>query len=323
MSIKVGDLLGEGCQFLRLVLVAGRKGLNKRITDHRVQKYGLALAGHYKFLRPNRIQIYGAAELSYLEGLPDSRQREVIGEICKFPLKCLIITGGREAPYALRQQAEQRGIALLRTELNSATFINLLSSYLERLLAPVECVHGVLADVNGVGVLIMGKSGIGKSECALHLVMKGHKLIADDLVVVRKKGGALVGSGTEAFKHHMEIRGLGIINIKNLFGISSVMDEKNIDLVVILEEWNQQEDNSPIIAEDKKWSLLGIELPCVKTPVKPGRSMPTIVEVAARKEGLQSRGELGTDYFWEPQLHRPSASKKGSAQRRRLRRRGA
>ena len=191
----------------------------------------------------------------------------------------------------LLEETEQRNIPLLRSHHQSSVFISLVTKFLEERLLPTTTVHGVLVDVLGVGVLLMGKSGVGKSECALDLILRGHRLVADDVVKVRLKLPAvLFGEGMDLLHHHMEIRGLGIPNIKHLFGVSSIRERKKIDLVVELVEWEKDREYDRLGIDDQSYELLGVNVPITQIPVRPGRNITTIVEVAARNQLLKEMG---------------------------------
>ncbi len=212
-------------------------------------------------------------------------------ELCALEICCFIITKGQAAPQNLLGEVEQRGIPLLRTHHISSTFISLITQYLEERLLPQTTVHGVLVDVLGVGVLLIGKSGIGKSECALDLVLRGHRLVADDVVKVRFKFPAvLFGQGSDLLHYHMEIRGLGIINIKHLFGVAAIRERKKIDLVIELAEWQEGAEYDRLGLEERHYELLGVKLPIQTIPVRPGRNITGIVEVAARNRLLKEMG---------------------------------
>jgi HPr kinase/phosphorylase len=194
-------------------------------------------------------------------------------------------------PALLLQQADAQGIALLRTHHQSSVFISLITKFLEERLLPSTTLHGVLVDVLGVGVLLLGKSGVGKSECALDLVLRGHRLVADDIIKVRMKLPAvLFGEGSDLLHYHMEVRGLGIINIKHLFGVAAVRERKKIDLAVELVEWEAGREYDRLGLEDQSHAILGIDIPLMRIPVRPGRNITTIVEVAARNQLLKEMG---------------------------------
>jgi HPr kinase/phosphorylase len=275
--------------------------MDRLVQVPRIQKPGLALAGYTKNLHPDRIQVLGSTELTYLEEITardPERARQSIAELCALEICCFIITKGQSAPQNLLVEVERCGIPLLRTHHISSTFISLVTQYLEERLLPQTTIHGVLVDVLGVGVLLIGKSGIGKSECALDLVLRGHRLVADDVVKVRFKFPAvLFGQGSDLLHYHMEIRGLGIINIKHLFGVAAIRERKKIDLVIELAEWQEDAEYDRLGLEDRYYELLGVQLPIQTIPVRPGRNITGIVEVAARNRLLKEMGYHGAVEF--------------------------
>jgi len=276
---------------LDVTLVAGRKGLKRRINHSQVQKMGLALTGFIQFINPERLQVIGNTEMAYFRTLAPNLQDDVIRKICSLDLCCLVITRSLEIPDLLLREADVRGIPLFRTNLRSFEFIERATRLLEEKLAPTSSIHGVLMDVFGVGVLILGKSGIGKSECALDLILRGHRLVADDMVYIQKRSpSSLIGSGFEVIQHHMEIRGLGIINIRSLFGVEAIRERKKIELVLELLEWDTQQEYDRLGFEEEKYSILGVEMPMLRIPVTPARNLTTIIEVAARNHLLKVMG---------------------------------
>jgi HPr kinase/phosphorylase len=276
---------------LALTLMAGRKGLGKRITHSQIQKMGLALTGFIRFVDPQRLQIIGNTELAYFQTLSVGQQREVIDKICEVDIACIVVTRSLEIPDLLRQKAEEKGIPLFQTSLRSIDFIEQVTQLLEEKLAPTTSIHGVLMDVFGVGILILGKSGIGKSECALDLILRGHRLIADDMVSIQRRlPTSLFGSGFDVIQHHMEIRGLGIINIRQLFGVEAIRERKRIGLVIELVAWGEQMEYDRVGLEEEQYSLLGVDVPMLKIPVTPGRNLSTIIEVGARNYLLKRMG---------------------------------
>lgn len=291
VELSIQELLGEEETGLHLELLAGEMGLDKKVGVPRIQKPGLALAGYTKNLHPDRLQVLGSTELTYLAQLPEETARRNLSELCALDISCFIITKGQEPPEFLVQEASLRGIPLLRTHHQSSVFISLVTKFLEERLLPSTTVHGVLVDVLGVGVLLTGKSGIGKSECALDLILRGHRLVADDVVRVRSKLPAvLFGEGMDLLHHHMEIRGLGIINIKHLFGVAAIRERKKIDLVIELVQWEEDQEYDRLGLEEETITLLGIDLPMQRVPVRPGRNITTLVEVAARNQLLKEMG---------------------------------
>ena len=290
-SLLVQELEQNRESYLGLSLVAGHKGLKKRITHSQVQKMGLALTGFTRFINPDRLQIVGNTEMTYFKSLSPGQQEEVIRQICSLDLSCMVVTRNLEIPELLLHEADKRGIPLFRTHLRSFDFIERITKFLEEKLSPTSSIHGVLIDVFGVGVLILGKSGIGKSECALDLILRGHRLVADDMVHIQKRSpSSVIGSGFEVIQHHMEIRGLGIINIRSLFGVEAIRERKKIELVVELMEWDTQQEYDRLGFEEEKYAILDVELPMLRIPVTPARNLTTIIEVAARNHLLKVMG---------------------------------
>jgi HPr kinase/phosphorylase len=304
-SLTINDLLSETEYGLNLVLVAGSRGLSNRLTSPRIQKPGLALTGYTTHLHPGRLQVLGNTEISYLRQLPEEVGKECIRTICSFPIVCFTLTKGLEPPSYLKVAADEAGIPLLVSPHQSSTFISLITKFLEERLLPTTHLHGVLVDVLGVGVLLLGKSGIGKSECALDLILRGNRLVADDIIFIKKKMPAsLVGQAAETLQYHMEIRGLGIINIKNLFGVSSIREKKIIDLVIELVEWDATYEYDRLGIDDAVYSILDVDLPHLKIPVRPGRNLTSIIEVAARNYLLKGMGYHSAREFHEQLMSR-------------------
>lgn len=290
-QLSVRELLEEQDTGLDLEILSGTEGLDKTIESHRIQKPGLALAGHLSYLHPTRLQILGSTELSYLEGLDPQVAAENVEGLCTLGFCCFIITKGQEPPPILIEKTTKYNIPILRTQMQSSAFISLISKFLEERLLPATTVHGVLVDVFGVGVLLIGKSGIGKSECALDLVLRGHRLVADDVVKVRTKlPSVLFGEGSDLLHYHMEIRGLGIINIKHLFGVSAIRERKKIDVTIELLKWEDGANYDRLGLDEQHYELLGIKIPLLKIPVCPGRNISSILEVAARNQLLKEMG---------------------------------
>lgn len=299
-SIKISRLLEENDYDLQLTLIAGREGLNRIISSPRIQKPGLALTGFTEHLHPERVQVFGNTEISYLMTLPEERQREVLRKLLSADLACVVVTKDLAVPQPLVDACNEAHLALMRTPQLSSTFIQQVQAFLEEALTLSSSLHGVLMDVFGVGILLLGKSGIGKSEIALDLVMRGHRLVADDIVeVARRKQGVVYGAGNPIIKHHMEIRGLGIINIKDLFGVASVRERKKIELVVELVEWDPQQEYDRLGVEEAKFNVVGVDIPLSVVPVRPGRNLTTIIEVAARNHLLKLQGHHSAKEFAE------------------------
>jgi HPr kinase/phosphorylase len=292
-AVTVGGLLEARPESvgLRFELLAGAAGLERRITNPYIQKTGLALAGFHEYLQPGRVLIYGESEVRFLETLPPAARRAALHQCLATAVPCVLITGGLEAPSDLVAEAETAGVPLLSTHVGTATAIGKLTALLEDRLAVREVIHGVLLDILGLGVLIVGESGIGKSECALDLVARGHRLVADDAVEVRRRAASIViGSCPDLTRHHMEVRGLGLINLRDLFGVASTRTSKRVELVVQLERWDPAREYDRLGLEEKFYELLGMRIPLIRMPVAPGRNLAILVEVAARNQLLRSRG---------------------------------
>ncbi len=299
-AIRVGALLDDKKSDLRLTLVAGGAGLSRKVSSNRIQKPGLALAGFTEYLHRERIQVFGNTELSYYRTLPPERRAEVLRAFFGQEVACLVVTKDLEVPPEMAAVADEAGVPLLRTSHLSSTFIQNVQGYLEDQLTASSSMHGVLLDVLGVGILLLGKSGIGKSEIALDLVMRGHRLVADDIVEVKRRTqDAVVGAGSEIIKHHMEIRGLGIINIKDLFGVAAIRERKKIEIVLELVEWDPSVEYDRLGVDDRKFRILDVEIPMLVVPVRPGRNMTTIIEVAARNHLLKLQGHHSAREFQE------------------------
>ena len=300
ISLSIDEILADTEYGLGLTLLAGESGLVHRVFSSRIQKPGLALAGYTQHLHPTRIQVLGNTEISYLEQNDERVATESIRILCSFPISCFIITKGLKPPHFFCDLAEASGIPVLSTNHQSSTFISLITKFLEERLLPTTHMHGVLVDVLGVGILLTGKSGIGKSECALDLVIRGHRLVADDMVYIKKKmPAALIGQSEEAIQHLMEIRGLGIINIKDLYGVSSIREKKIIDMQLELVDWDPDHEYDRLGVDDRKVTILGVDVPHICIPVRPGRNLGSIIEVAARNFLLKCMGYHSARDFQE------------------------
>ena len=292
-GVSVGALLRSRPEAfgLTLDLLAGGEGLDRVITSPHVQKTGLALAGFHEYLKPGRILIFGASEIRYLESLERPARAAAVSLALNADFPCIIITGGFTPPQELVIEAERARLPLVQTALPTPTAIAKLTSILEDSLAERTIIHAVLLDVLGLGILITGESGIGKSECALDLIVRGHRLVADDTVEVRRRSETiLIGTCPELTRHHMELRGLGVINVKELFGIASTRSSKRVELVVQLERWDPARAYERLGLDDEFHEILGLRVPMIRMPVAPGRNIAILVEVAARNQLLRARG---------------------------------
>jgi HPr kinase/phosphorylase len=274
-----------------LELLAGAAGLDRRITNSHPQKTGLALAGFDGYLRGGRALILGESEIRYLESLAEGERVAALERVFSRVLPCLLITQGFAPPPQLTDAAERAGVPLLRTRAATPDAMSRLLNVLDAHLAARTMVHGVLMDILGLGVLVVGESGIGKSECALDLVVRGHRLVADDAVELKCRAESFVlGSCPEDTRHHMEIRGLGLINVQDLFGVASTRTSKRVELVVQLERWEPGREYDRLGLDDQRYDVLGVRIPMIRMPVAPGRNVAILVEVAARNQLLRSRG---------------------------------
>ncbi len=296
----VGAFLRSGPQSagLPLELVAGADGLDRLISSPYIQKTGLALAGFDEYLRSGRILIFGESEIRYLESLQPAPRTAALVHALARDIPCILMTGGFEPPPELPLEAERARVPLLATPLPTPTAIAKVTALLEDALAERSIVHAVLMDILGLGVLIVGESGIGKSECALDLVVRGHRLIADDTVELRRRAESiLIGTCPELTRYHMEVRGLGVINIKDLFGVASTRSSKRVELVVQLERWEPGMPYERLGLDDQSYEILGLHIPLIRMPVAPGRNVAILVEVAARNQLLRSRGHHAARTF--------------------------
>jgi HPr kinase/phosphorylase len=276
---------------LPLELLSGRGGLNRQISSPHIQKTGLALAGFHEYLRPARVLVFGESEMSYLEGLDHDARVTMLSAMFAHEIPCVLITGGGQAPPDLLSASDTHRVPVLRTTVATPIAIAKIGSLLDDALAVREVMHGVLMDILGLGVLIVGESGIGKSECALDLIVRGHRLVADDTVEVRRRGETgVLGTCPELTRHHMEVRGLGVINIRDLFGVASTRASKRIELVVQLERWDPEREYDRLGLEENVFELFDVKIPLIRMPVAPGRNLAILVEVAARNQLLKSRG---------------------------------
>ncbi|MDA2920501.1 HPr(Ser) kinase/phosphatase [Desulfobacterota bacterium AH_259_B03_O07] len=286
---KVRELYKLWGRKLELDIITGKKGLKRIIGLNRVQKPGLRMIDPIIQLEDGKIQVFGRTEVNYFENLSPKKKRKVSDILSEKDIPCFIMSKGLKPPKLLKEAFEKKNVPLFITNLYTGRLIPSLNNILEERLAPFLSVHGVLIDIHRLGVLMLGKSGIGKSECALDLILRGSKLIADDVVEISQIGASnLIGSGPENIRHLMEIRGIGIINIKDLFGTTSVMDKREIDMVIELSQWDREEDYDRLGLYQKSYNIMDIELPYLVLPVSPGRNTATVVEVAVRNQLIKN-----------------------------------
>ena len=293
MSVTVATLLRDlaDSRALPLELLAGRAGLERRITIPQPQKTGLALSGFDAYLHRGRVLVFGESEVRYVESLAPADRTTALARVFGHDLPCVLITGGFSPVPEIVAAADHASVPLVGTPSSTPEAMTRLSALLDTYLAARGIVHGVLMDVLGLGVLVVGESGIGKSECALDLVVRGHRLVADDAVEIRCRAQSyLIGSCPDLTRHHMEIRGLGLINVQDLFGVASTRTSKRVELVVQLERWEPGREYDRLGIDEAFYETLGVRVPMVRMPVAPGRNVAILVEVAARNQLLRSRG---------------------------------
>ncbi len=285
---------------LQLTLVAGEEGLKRPIRDKSVNRPALAVTGYFKSFAFRRIQLFGAGEIAYLRDQSEEHVEKVLRQIVAKQVPCLIVSRNLNPPQILREVAEEAKVPLFRTPMTTRDFINAATLLLEEAFAPRVAEHGTLLDIKGIGVLIRGRSGVGKSECALALIERGHSLVADDLVYIRLDNEqVLQGRSSELNRGYMECRGIGIVNIADLFGVRAVRLEKNIDLVVTFEEWKPGMVEERTGLETEYFSILGIQIPHIVLPVRPGRDLARLVEVATLVQALKLIGHDSAKEFNE------------------------
>lgn len=303
VPIRVEALLRSDTLGGEVRLHAGGAGLGRTIDHPRVQKSGLAFAGHLPGLDPRRVQVVGETELGYLAGLtPDALERNLRAYFDVGP-SLTLVTRGADPPGPMVAHAERTGSPLAVASARSSAAIHAVHAVLDRLLAPSATKHGVLVEIHGLGTLLLGPSGIGKSECALFLVERGHALVADDHVVLRRPPSALgarvsvVGGPAPLLADHLEIRGLGVLDVRALYGFTAVREQAEIGLVVELCPWSDDEPYDRLGLDDAHCELLGVRVPLVRLPVRPGRELATLLEVAARNQILKARGHHAARAF--------------------------
>ncbi len=305
MTHTVQSLFDRKREVLSLSLIAGRKGLAREIHTPEVSSPGLALAGYTRRFVAKRVQIFGQTEISFLESLDPEQRSRALAFVFGSGIPCAFVSKGQTPPSELLQAADQAGVAVIRTTLRTGDFYRRLQPYLEEAFAPTTAIHGSLADVYGIGLLFLGRSGIGKSECVLDLVERGHRLVADDLVFVQgRQNDVLIGRAHEQQGHHMEIRGVGIVDVRTLFGIRAVRQQKRIEVVVQLEEWETGKEYDRTGLRDEREEILGIEVPKVTIPINPGKNITVIAEVIAMNHLLKYSGEDSAAAFEQALIDR-------------------
>jgi HPr kinase/phosphorylase len=291
-SVSVGEFYTRHSETLQMKLLGSDVGFQRKIGEPTINRPGLALAGFFTYFATKRLQVLGHAELSYLRSLPETEVRERCRALCAESIPGIVISRSLKAPLALLEEAEASGIAVFRTPMVTMRFTNAATIALELDFAPSKSEYGSMMDIMGVGTLIRGSSGIGKSECVLGLIERGHSLVSDDMTRLRAlEGRELVGTSPELTRHHMEVRGLGVINVMSIFGIGSVRLEKRLDLIVTLKDWQDLEEVDRIGLDQEYFEILDILIPHITIPVRMGRDLARLVEVAALDQKLKSSGQ--------------------------------
>jgi HPr kinase/phosphorylase len=281
-TLSVARLYEDQHEELQLEMLTESMASSREITISDIHRPGMALMGFVDNFLPERIQILGQTETTYLATLSETQTRAAMDRLFQFTMPLIVVCKGIEVPPYLIERGNQARVPVLRTPQSTTPFIHSLTNYLDHMFAPHTTVHGSLVDVYGCGLLFTGRSGIGKSETALDLVERGHRLVADDVVTIaRRHGDLLIGSGSQLMRHHMEIRGLGIIDVQSIFGVRSIRLQKRVEVEVVLKEWSADEDYERMGLEDRKTSFLGVEIPRVEVPIVPGKNVTVIAEVVA------------------------------------------
>jgi HPr kinase/phosphorylase len=295
-KVRTKDILER----FHLELISGEEGIDRPITTSDISRPGIELAGYFEYYPAERIQLLGKTELSFFEELSKNEKISRMERLCTDITPAVIVTRDLQVPVELIEASERESVPVLRANMKTTRFSSRLTNFLESKLAPTTAVHGVLVDIYGIGVLITGKSGVGKSETALELVKRGHRLVADDCVEIRQEDqDTLVGASPDLIEHLLEIRGLGIINVMTLFGAGAVRSNKRITLVINLEIWDAAKQYDRLGLDDEKMKIIDTEITKITVPVRPGRNLAVIIEVAAMNYRLKRMGVNAAQQFTE------------------------
>ncbi len=298
--LTVGAFFERTKDLLELTLLGSPEGLTREIPTPDASGPGLVLAGYTGRFVPQRLQVLGETEVSYLRSLGDAERQRILDTFLGYPIPCLMVTKGQDLPEGMDAIAKAHGISILVSALKTLEFYNRITPFLLDAFAPQTSLHGSLADVYGVGLLFTGASGIGKSECVLDLVERGHRLVADDLVITRRKGAdVLIGTGHPLQRHYMEIRGIGLIDVRSIFGVRSVRQQKRIEVVVVLQEWKEGMTIERTGLETESTTILGVEIPRITVPLNPGKNITVIAEVIAMNHLMRYSGQDPAQVFNE------------------------
>ena len=277
---------------LRLKLLLPGVSLERKIRSAEIHRPGLAFTGYYNYFAFDRIQILGKTEVSFLHKLSARAKKKNLIKFFSYKIPCIIVSKNQKLPADFLKLAEERRVPIFKSPLQTSKLVSQITVFIEEENAPTLSLHGTFVDVYGTGILLLGKSSIGKSETALELVERGHRLVADDIVEIKRQStDELLGSSCERIQHHMEIRGIGIVNVKTIFGVGAIRNHKKINLVVTLEHWDQKNEYERTGLETQYYEILGVKLPHLILPVRPGRNIPVLVEIAALNERLERMGD--------------------------------
>lgn len=297
-SIEVKFFCESIRKLFKVEVLTGEIGFDKLIYNQNIHRPGLALAGFVDVFSYDRVQIFGNTEMRYLSNLDAAERNNALEKYFTFQIPCIIVTNGNQPFDEMIEIATRRGIALLTSNHATTKLSYFVSDFLEDQFSPRASVHGSFIDVYGIGMLFVGKSGVGKSEVALDLIERGHRLVGDDVIILTKKGeGIVMGSGTDISKHFMEIRGLGLINVERMFGIRSVRYQKRLEVIVELEIWNPETEYDRTGLEENYRQIMGVDLLYVKLPIVPGKNLTVIAEVIALQYLLKHYGYDAAQVF--------------------------
>lgn len=289
-AVTIGRFFEAAQEKLHLEIEAGGEFLDRLIPEEAINRPGLALAGFFQYFANRRIQVLGLAELAYLKNLDADAQLKCMEEICRHNVPCIVLSRNRKALPSIIKAAEKYKIPLMRSSLITSRFVNEATLIMEDLVSPELRYQGTMVDIMGVGVIIEGGAGIGKSETALSLIERGYSLISDDITLLRRRGGQLIGQALDITRYHMEIRGLGIIHVPSLFGVSSMRMNMRLDLIIRLHAWDPSHDDDRTGLLEGHVEILGMPVPYITLPVAPGRDIAHVIEVAARNQKLKRLG---------------------------------
>ncbi len=297
-DVSVGEFFQRHAEALTLTLAGSPAGYDRRIKEPTINRPGLALSGFFDYFAEKRMQVLGSAELAYLQSLEPALVRERVRALLQYRVPCLVVARSAKVPKILLEEADAASVSVFRTPMVTMNFINAATIALEVDFAPTTTEHGSMVDIMGVGTMVRGSSGIGKSECVLGLIERGHSLVSDDVTRIRAiEGRELSGTSPDLTRHHMEVRGLGIINVSSIFGVRAVRMEQRLDLIVTLKDWQEVEEVDRIGLEQEFYEILGILVRHITIPVRTGRDLACLVEVAALDHKLKSMGQNSAAEF--------------------------